>query len=333
MKNNRLILSFAASLFLFPLAFGSMGGCSRQDALDGAGQALKMDLTFPKGYTYDRGSQAVYGPSGKLNAALPSYVTGITLTISGEGMDAVTLPVDPNTLSVSFTVTPGIRTFTILVTTSIGLSFTDSVTVEVTSGAPVRLRFSLVVNAPPSITAISANPVVATPGRMVALSCSASDLDPDDQLTYQWSGPGFSASGPSASFTVPGYGYFTLTCAVNDGRGGAASSTVSVTAPAPNLPPYVTRFFMADANTGAAGTLFWGNTMVTLTCVGGDPEKAPVIYKLSGPGFNVDGPTLTFQLSNNCNYVQYVENYVCIVSDGVNKPVSYGMSITVEPGC
>ena len=109
---------------------------------------------------------------------------------------------------------------------------------------------------------------------------------------------------------------------------------VSVNSPAPNLPPYVTRFQMADASAGAVGTTFWGNTTVTLTCVGGDPEKDPVTYKLSGPGLAVDGPTVTFNLSNNCNiWPSYFEDYACTVSDGINRPVSYGLRITVEPSC
>lgn len=295
-----------------------------------------MDIAFPEGYSYDKSSHAVYGPSGAFNAAMPSYVTGITLTISGDGMDTVTLPVDMNTLSVSFVITPGIRTFSIVISTSIGLTFTDSVTVEVMAGAPVNLRFNLVVNAPPAITAISASPAAAAPGGVVALSCSASDLDPADQLSYQWSGPGFAANGPSASFSVPGYGFFTFTCTVSDGRGGTASSTVSVTAPAPNLPPYVTKIYITDSQVLSPATSFWGGASVILTCEARDPEGDPISYSLYGPnGLIANGPSAQFTLSSNCQspVMPYPEEYACAVSDPYNKPAAWGVKVYISPAC
>jgi hypothetical protein len=81
-----------------------------------------------------------------------------------------------------------------------------------------------VANAGPDQTVTAGVTCFAT----VALDGSASS-DPDgDPLTYTWTGPFGTVSGPAASVTLPG-GVHAITLTVHDGRGGSASDTVVVT--------------------------------------------------------------------------------------------------------
>jgi hypothetical protein len=303
----------------------------------GAGPGTVVELHFPKGYSYERGTHTLFTPSGRNYAALPPYVTGITLTISGEGMETADYPVNLSTLGVSFTVTPGVRTFTITVHTSIGLTFTDSVTIEVVSGAPINLTFNLNINAPPSGVSATASPSVAQPGDVIALSCSATDLDPEDVLAYKWGGPGgWSASGPNVSYTIPGYGVFRFVCAVSDGWGGVAEASAEVRAPKPNEPPYITSFQMLDYSTQTPGTSFWGGTWVSIKCDGKDPENDPLTYQIFGTtALIASGPYVDkYQLPNDCAQANpYYAEYACFISDGHNSTVGKGLRILLSPAC
>jgi len=167
-------------------------------------------------------------------------------------MEPVEYQVNLETLTVTFTVTPGMRVFSIIVKTSIGLTFTDSVEIEVVWGAPIALNFNLAVNAPPSITEISASPAGAKPGDLISLFCSATDLDAEDSLSYRWAGSeGWTATGQEASYTIPSYGMYTFTCTVDDGWGGVASESVLVNACQPSqYPPHPPYRINPDADNG-----------------------------------------------------------------------------------
>ncbi|MDH4184422.1 MAG: PKD domain-containing protein [Nitrospinota bacterium] len=307
-------------VFLFALIASSpfaLEACSGGPApAEGGSGGARVGLSFPEGYTYDSTTHMLYPPSGRANAVLPGYVTGMTLTITGEDMDTQVIAVNLSTLEVSFVISPGIRTFTIVVTTSIGLTFSDSITIEVFSGKPLFLSFSLLINAPPQINAISVNPSVAAPGQVVALSCSASDPDETDTLTYSWTGPGgFSASGPTAEFTIPGYGVFGFTCHVSDDRGLGTEASVSAVAPKPNSPPVITSL---------TGKMI--SVMVDLSCQAYDPDGDTLTYSwtaqvnyLNPP---LPGPPAVCTPANTpitqCPWLG-VSLYTCTVSDGKNS--------------
>ncbi|MDH5509279.1 MAG: hypothetical protein OEZ32_02880 [Nitrospinota bacterium] len=294
-----------------------LGGCAGGGQLGAPStNEAGISLSFPEGYTYDRSTQALYPPSGQSMASLPPYVTGISLTISGEGMDTLVLPVNLATLSVSFSITPGLRTFTVIIYTDRGVTFTDTITIEVVTGASLNLAFDLLVNISPSINSISASPAKAKPGDVISLACSASDPDPDDKLAYKWSGPGgWTAEGQQASFTIPNYGVFSFTCAVSDGRGGAATASVTVNAPAPppaNSPPVVVL------------TNSWVSTCnYDLVCSATDADGDPLTFSFATTGSATCLQTGMGANSRNLNCNGCSPDTVkCSVSDGVNAPVA-----------
>ncbi|MDH4184421.1 MAG: hypothetical protein OEV92_09385, partial [Nitrospinota bacterium] len=80
------------ALLVIPLALGACaGGPGQPGAQNGQTQ---IGLNFPDGYTYDNTTHALYPPSGKTSAVMPPYVTGMTLTITGEDMDTQVLQID-----------------------------------------------------------------------------------------------------------------------------------------------------------------------------------------------------------------------------------------------
>jgi len=284
---NLLFNSVLALLLAIAILDGCSGGAGGKapESITDAG----IGLDFPAGYTYDPATGALYPPSGQTSAVLPSYVTGMTLIISGEGMEEQSYPVNLSTLTVTFTITPGIRTFTIIVTTTLG-TFTDSITIDVASGGPLNLGFNLNINAPPSVSGISATPSVAKPGDVISLSCQGSDLDPGDNLTYEWTGPGgWTASGHQAAYTIPNYGSFTFTCTINDGWGGRTSASVTVKAPAPppppstpgNKPPVVSSLTVVDSMTKLTPSYMMPGYQADISCSASDPEGSALTYVLS----------------------------------------------------
>lgn len=323
---NRILLIPALAVFIAAsAAFIGCSGEAGQPVGPEAQAQADIALQFPEGYTYDPGTGAIYPPSGQYNASAPSYVTSMTLVISGDDMETLSFPVDLNTLAVTFSITPGIRTFTIIVTTSIGLTFTDSVTLEVVSGGPIYLEFNLNINAPPSGVSASATPDLAKPGDVISLSCQASDLDPGDVLTYTWSGPnGWTATGQNATYEIPNYGTFTFTCTVSDGWGGHGSASVTVRAPMPNMAPVVKSVSIVEALSNLPPS--WGYLTpwdtANIYCSAQDPDGDPLTYTLSDQfGVLANGPkALNVAVPNlgGCPPKPMYEDWVvtCTVNDG-----------------
>jgi outer membrane protein OmpA-like peptidoglycan-associated protein len=79
-----------------------------------------------------------------------------------------------------------------------------------------------------------------TAGQPVTINATASDPD-NDQLTYSYSATGgkVSGTGAEAQFDSTGLapGHYTVTCHVDDGKGGVADGTADVEVQAPTPPP------------------------------------------------------------------------------------------------
>ena len=87
---------------------------------------------------------------------------------------------------------------------------------------------------PPQITSLDADPPSVAPGEITTLTCVASDPD-GDTLTYSWrySGPceaTILGTNSTVDWTAAGaLGTYTVTVTVDDGRGGTAEGSCSVT--------------------------------------------------------------------------------------------------------
>ncbi len=87
-------------------------------------------------------------------------------------------------------------------------------------------------NRPPVFNGpIQANPPVLEPGQTTNLSAPATDPD-GDTITYTWSAPAGTFSnqnGMNTTWTAPNQeGNYPLTVTANDGRGGSATSTITI---------------------------------------------------------------------------------------------------------
>ncbi|MBI4871692.1 MAG: PKD domain-containing protein [Candidatus Riflebacteria bacterium] len=138
-------------------------------------------------------------------------------------------------------------------------------------GATVSDEVTIVVNRPPTVRL--SGPRIATAGSLVEVSATACDPD-GDSLSYAWAqvggtGPALplcSDTGSNIQFTVPEAGTYVVSVFVRDGRGGAATASLTV---ASNSPPTAS----ADA--------------------------PPVVYagrpvSLRGCGYDQDGDALSF---------------------------------------
>ena len=235
-------------LALTPLLFiNGCGGDTNSGATAGDASLPNLTLTFPDGYSVDRSTGRVVSKDASSALTAPAYVTGITLTITGENIETQVFDVPLDTGIVSGTLPPGEYTFSVAVTTNIGLTFTGSTNKRLVKGVNGGIVIQLTLNAPPVITSITISNSAPVVGDTVTANCSATDAD-GDAITYAWSGAA-SGAGQSISFTIPADGTFTFTCTASDGRGGVATASVSATA-GTVTPPGVITWFQATPGDG-----------------------------------------------------------------------------------
>lgn len=86
-------------------------------------------------------------------------------------------------------------------------------------------------NRPPVVSSVAASPATIRVGEKSTVTCTASDPD-NDPLTYTWSTTGgtITGTGPTAQFDSTGLtaGHYTVTCHVDDGRGGTADGKADI---------------------------------------------------------------------------------------------------------
>jgi outer membrane protein OmpA-like peptidoglycan-associated protein len=142
------------------------------------------------------------------------------------------------------------------------------------------------VNHPPTITCTEDKDMVYFgSGDTVTVSCTASDPD-NDPLTYTWSSTcgKVDGTGPQVRWLSAGVpiGSCTITAKVDDGRGGAASSSVSVRVdPKPNHPPTIT--------CSADRTSVFVGERVHITTNASDPDGDPLTYTWRTNGGQIVG--------------------------------------------
>jgi len=299
-----------AQAFSLVIAFALTASCGLTEETakkETADQGSTLDLVWPEGYTFDQQTAALTGRSLPRGLAAPVYVAKITLRISGPEMETLELDVPLDTLRVKATVTAGFRRFDVLVQTNIGVSFTGSATADIVPGTAPVVRIELEVNGPPVIERIDISNTTPRSGEIITISGTASDPDPDDTLTYSWSGKAqdgevnVGKTGQTITGAAIGGGRVDITLTVTDGKGGVATKTVSIFIF--NLPPVI------DSFTATPSIVKRGN-YTQLECVAHDPDNTPLEYWLR------TGTGTFFGSSRNYQYMGYGDEvFECEVDD------------------
>jgi outer membrane protein OmpA-like peptidoglycan-associated protein len=185
----------------------------------------------------------------------------------------------------------------------------------------LRLR-----NHSPAIN-ITANPteIVAGSGETVSIRASASDPD-NDPLTYTWSATGGEIEGTGGevrwSPETAAPGIYTIHSKVDDGRGGTADASTTITVrPQPNRPPTV--------HCEAAPTTVTAGERVRITAIGTDPDNDPLTYSFDAQGaaLPADKSTASFNTAGlDAGY--YTVN--CSASDGRGGLATASVDVEVK---
>ena len=111
---------------------------------------------------------------------------------------------------------------------------TYAITVKVTDGrggeATMQLTVDVLVNHPPVIESLTAEPSPVKQGKTSTIECVASDPD-GDELSYLWSAArgNISGQGSAVTWTAPNTcGSYVITVTVADSRGGEASEELEI---------------------------------------------------------------------------------------------------------
>jgi outer membrane protein OmpA-like peptidoglycan-associated protein len=182
-------------------------------------------------------------------------------------------------------------------------------------------------NHPPTVT-VTANPTKVFAGSNDAIVLQSQAADPDnDPLTYKWTATGGAIEGTGAetrwNSTGVQPGNYTITVAVDDGRGGVANATTDVTVEQkPNQPPVITSCVADPA------TIEEGKTS-TVTTEASDPDNDPLTYSYTTSGGKVTGSGKSVQFdSTGVAPGTYTVN--CLVSDGRGGEAKANTTIKVN---
>jgi len=313
------------------ISCGGSDNAPRKTASTQAGaNTLRLNLTWPEGYSYDPATREITPPSSQYSQTLPSYVTRVTLTIEGEGMETVVLEVPLDTMKVEITAPPGIRTMTLLVETNIpGLSFTSSQMIYMPPGGIAALGFDLEINAPPQDVSVTASVTTTYKNTPVTISVYADELDPEDESAVTWDGGGgnVSRSGNpygrefnwSVSWSASRSGRYTICATIDDHKGGVVRECVTVTVV--NRPP-VMNGVTADNTAPSVGAT------VNLSCSASDPDGDSLTYAWSdGAGWTAIGATAQYTVTQSGAIT-----LTCSVSDGDGGTASGSVTLNNSTG-
>jgi len=175
-------------------------------------------------------------------------------------------------------------------------------------------------NQPPLISSLTPGKGQVSPSDSCQVKCVASDPD-GDQLSYSWSADGGSISGeePVVTWTAPAApGDYTIAVKVTDGRGGEATTQLTIGV-AVNQPPVIVSLTSEQQVRMA--------TTSTIECIASDPDedKLDYIWSASGGNISEEGPVVTWVAPNA--YGTYT--ITVTVTDGRGGQAIKGIEIVV----
>ena len=158
--------------------------------------------------------------------------------------------------------------------------------------------------------------------------CNAHDPN-RDPLTYTWTGTTTSAASQNntsvATFHPTADGITTVTCTVQDGRGGVAERAVQVNAvTSSNHPPMLT---LAAASPSVAQG---GTDLITATAT--DPESDPITYSffiVSGTGTITQSATDKTKATFTAPTATQSDTVLCVAADGKGGAATATVTISV----
>ncbi|MBF0291299.1 MAG: leucine-rich repeat domain-containing protein [Nitrospinae bacterium] len=295
------------AVVLLAITICALSGCGSGPGSDGLEKksGVSLNLSWPSNYSFDaRSSQLTSTSSPKMMSA-PAYVTGCRVTISGADMSPVTLDVPLSSGQVSGSVTPGERSFSVVVDTDIGLSFSGSTSATLVPGYNGVISIGLSVNSPPELSGVSVSDSSPRKRETVTLTASVTDQDTADGQSFAWDGGGgsISGSGSSVSWSAGRSGSYTVTVTASDGHGGAArgSAVINVSNATPTI-----NYVVVDNASAVVGDV------LNLECSASDADGDRLSYTWSdGYGWTADGATSRYAVKSTA-----VSSLTCEVDDG-----------------
>ena len=198
-----------------------------------------------------------------------------------------------------------------------------------------RLSAGLVFNfgsiAPPApITiACSASPSSVFPGDPVAVTATASGLDPKLNAIYSWSGTGVTGTGTSATVATAALapGSYTVNCGVKEGKAGkeglkpweVANGTATFT---------VKAFEPPTASCSASPSTIKPGETSTITASGVSPQNRPLTYSYSAASGSISG-TGTTAVFSSTGAPTGTAAITCSVSDDKGQTATANTSVTI----
>ncbi len=183
---------------------------------------------------------------------------------------------------------------------------------------------TITLNNPPAITSLTANPSTVNSSSSSIVTCIASDPD-EDTLSYAWTKTGGTiiGTGTQVKWTAPSSSgtYYTITCAVSDGKGGTATKSVNVTVTAiTNNSPAITSL------TANPSTVNSGSSSI-VTCIASDPDEDTLSYVWTKTGGTITGTGSQVKWTAPSSSGTYT--ITCVVSDGKGGTASKSVIVAI----
>ena len=192
-------------------------------------------------------------------------------------------------------------------------SGTYVITVEVTDGrggrSEMQLSLEVIPNTPPTVESLTTKRARVNRAEFIVVECVASDAD-GDRLNYNWTATGgtFYGSGPVIAWEAPlVLGSYTITVAIDDGRGGEALAQLTLSVTVNHSP--VIESLTADQ------TLVLFGKSTTITCVASDPDGDRITYLWTAADGEIsgEGSEVVWTAPDECG--DYVAITVSVIDD------------------